>query len=301
MVEKKPSRKKAPVKKATATDKPPVKKATAKKAATKKASIKKSVTKKPTSTVDSKKTSLATGTTDSSVFNSEALATIQSIVKEMQAEQKSRDMQITSLVKEMQKGFSTHSNLSSEQEDRSQRILQSLTSTIMQDHEQTLKEVHEQEKLHDKKFEHLTRVEEHRAGRNKWIAIPGTILAVIGIIYMFHVVNIMEDAMTSMSSDMGKMQLAVTTMTQKVTTMSQDTHSMNNSMVELNSSVGKMGKDTHSMNSNMTVLSTDIGSMSGDMEKLNGNVTVMSRDLNVLTYNVAPTMKGMRDMMPWSP
>ncbi len=33
----------------------------------------------------------------------------------MQAEQKSRDLQITSLVMEMQKGFSTHSNLSSEQ------------------------------------------------------------------------------------------------------------------------------------------------------------------------------------------
>ncbi|MBT4448990.1 MAG: hypothetical protein HOC92_04750 [Gammaproteobacteria bacterium] len=72
-------------------------------------------------------------------------------------------------------------------------------------------------------------------------------------------------------------------------------------MVELNTHVGTMSKDTHSMNSNMTQLSTDIGSMSEDMKKLNGNVTLMSRDLNVLTYNVAPTMKGMRDMMPWSP
>ena len=82
---------------------------------------------------------------------------------------------------EMQKGFSTHSNLSSEQnsardeemnklyeslensfsnlnvksgeqEDRSLNILKSLTSTIIQDHEQTLKEVQEQEKLQDKKF-----------------------------------------------------------------------------------------------------------------------------------------------------
>ncbi|MBT7206649.1 MAG: hypothetical protein HN868_04775, partial [Gammaproteobacteria bacterium] len=232
MVVKKSARKKAPIKKATATDKPPVKKATVRKAATKKAAIKKSVNKKPTSAGAPEKTSAVSTTKDSNAFNTEALATIQSIVKEMQAEQKSRDMQITSLVKEMQKGFTTHSNLSSEQnsarneemnklyqsldstfsslkvksneqEERSQSIIKSLTSTIMKDHEQTLKEVHEQEKLQDKKFKHLTKVEEHRAGRNKWIAIPGMIMAVIAIIYMFHVVNVMETAMTSMSSDMG--------------------------------------------------------------------------------------------------
>ena len=336
MADQKPSSKKAAVKKSTGIKKAPLKKAATKKSTvTKKAAIKKAPIKR---TVQAKSTPASTikeptekpGTKNSSAFNKEALATIQSIVNEMREENKNRDIQITSLVKEIRQGFSAHSDLSSdqkserdeemarlyqslqstfnsvksnsnEQEDRSLLILKSLTNSIMQDHEQTLKEVHEQEILQDKKFAHLTKVEEHRAGRNKWIAIPGMIMGIIAIVYMFNVVNVMETAMTSMSQDMAKMQIAVGAMTQEVSGMSKDTHSMNSSMVQLNSNVGKMSKDTHSMNSNMTQLSKDTTSMNGSMTQLTNNVGIMSQDLNIMTRNVAPTMKGMRDMMPWSP
>jgi len=326
MADQKSSSKKAAVKKTAKIKKAPVKKA----ATSKKTSIKKATSKKAAqirTTVKKQPVNIAH--TDSGALNKEALTTIQSIVNEMREEHKNRDTQITSLIKEIQQGFSTHSKLSStqstardqemarlyqnlentidgvknksdEQEDRSLLILKSLTSSIMQDHEQTLKEVHEQEKLQDKKFKHLTKVQEHRAGRNRWIAIPGMIIAVIAIIYMFYVVNIMETAMTSMSRDMTKMQIAVGTMSQKVSGMSSDTHSMNSSMVELNSNVGKMSEDTHSMNSNMTQLSSDTSSMNGSMQQLTSNIGIMSQDLNIMTRNVSPTMKGMRDMMPWS-
>jgi len=38
-----------------------------------------------------------------------------------------------------------------------------------------------------------------------------------------------------------------------------------------------------------------------NMKELNGNVGQIAKDLNVLTHNVAPAMKGMRNMMPWVP
>jgi len=244
------------------------------------------------------------------------LKTIQTIVEEMRNEQDNRDKQITTLVQEMRQGFTAQSQRSEQTsterdremvklyqslqgafssvkqsaadgEDRSLQILKTLSESIMQDHELTLKEVQEQEKLHDKKFEHLSKVEEKRAGRNRWIAIPGMIIGIIAIIYMFYVVSVMEKAMTSMSSDMGHMQLAVGNMSQKMDGMSQDTRSMSSVLELLNTSVGEMSGDTSSMHSSML--------------NLNENVGQMSKDLNILTYNVSPTMKGMRDMMPWSP
>lgn len=329
MAEQKPGEKKAVTKKSVAKT-AAIKKAPVKKAAAKKSPVKKRISAKspPASTINGE--ALNKSIEDSNTQNKETLATIQSIVEEMRKEHDNRDQQMHSLVKEIRKGFSSHSDIykaqdserdkemaklyetlqgafhnvkktNSKNEDRSLIILKSLTDSIMKDHEQTLKEVHEQEKLQDKKFQQLTKVEERRDGRNRWIAIPGMIIAVIAIIYMFYVVSIMEGAMTSMSKDMGEMQIAVGNMSHKMDGMSGDTHSMNGSMQQLNSSVEKMSQDTNSMNSNMQKLSEDTEAMTSSLTHLNNNVGVMSQDLNIMTNNVAPTMKGMRDMMPWSP
>jgi hypothetical protein len=48
-------------------------------------------------------------------------------------------------------------------------------------------------------------------------------------------------------------------------------------------------------------MSQDTASIDTNMQQLNGNMGRMSQDLNLLTHNVAPAMKGMRDVMPWSP
>ncbi|MBC8210494.1 MAG: hypothetical protein H8E21_05450 [Gammaproteobacteria bacterium] len=315
MAAKKPATKKTPLTDPTvdkALDPKPV---AAKKARVKKAPVKKATAAKPapqaTTDAEITKTQAAKIQNDSIM-----LTTIQTIVEEMRQEQVNRDKQITTLVQEMQQGFNTQSQRSDQTnaerdremvklyqslqgafssvkqssadgEDRSLQILKTLSESIMQDHELTLKEVQEQDKLHEKKFQHLSQVEEKRAGRNRWIAIPGMILGIIAIIYMFYVVSVMEKAMTSMSSDMGHMQLAVGNMSQKMDGMSQDTHSMSSVLLLLNTSVGEMSQDTSSMHSSML--------------NLNSNVGQMSQDLNILTHNVSPTMKGMRDIMPWSP
>jgi hypothetical protein len=90
----------------------------------------------------------------------------------------------------------------------------------------------------------------------------------------------METAMTNMSANMYVMQKDVT--------------SLARSVVNITGSVGSMSDD-------ITSISQDTNSMGTNMERLNGNVGNMSTDLSVLTHNVAPAMKGMRNMMPWSP
>lgn len=279
------------VEKKTDTKKTATPEGASKAASTKKAPVKKVAAKKTAAN----STATTTSRTPPAQKNVDILKSIKVITDEMRLENVNRDKQITSLVQEIRLGFNNHSEQSdkyesehekemtklyqslqntfskadesdSKREDRSMMILKALSDSIMKDHEQTLKEVLEQEKLQDKKFKHLTKVEEQRAGRNRWIAIPGMIIGITAIIYMFYVVTIMESAMTSMSRDMHEIQFAVVNMSTKMDGMSQNT-----------------------------------GSMDTNMQQLNRNIGQMSQDLNILTYNVSPAMKGMRDMMPWSP
>jgi outer membrane murein-binding lipoprotein Lpp len=55
------------------------------------------------------------------------------------------------------------------------------------------------------------------------------------------------------------------------------------------------------MGDKIGTISEDTTAMSSNLQQLNGNTQQMSRDLNVMTNNVGPAMKGMRDVMPWAP
>lgn len=316
MSEEKSGRKKTAVKKtdketAAAADAPEksapeknveVKQAEAKTSAVKKSSVKKAPAKKIAAgktpadkSVASRKKDAVKAADEASQPAQDIVPTLQSIVAEMSRDRDSRDRHIASLIQEVREGFSVLSERTSQQgaehekemtglyqtlqnvfskirdtseerEERNLEIFRSLSDAIMKDHEQTLKEVHEQEILQDKKIKLLDQVQEQRSGRNRLIAIPGVIIALTGIIYMFYVVSIMETAMTSMSQNMNKIQLSVAGMGDKIGTISQDTTAM-----------------------------------SGNLQQLNGNTQLMSRDLNVMTNNVGPAMKGMRDVMPWAP
>ncbi len=279
---------------------------TVKESIEKKAPAKKSVAKKK---VSSKKKAVAQTTSQAATPTPSVDPDIRSVIEEMNSQREARDKQISSLIKEVHQGFSTLSSNSSKQDEKHQKemtglyqsldntfghikdssteneelnlnIFKSLSDSMMNDHEQTLIEIKEQGVLQDKKIQHMAKMLEQRTGRNRLIAVPGVILAMVGIFYMFYVVSIMETAMTSMSANMRLMQKDVT--------------SLARSVVNITGSVGSMSDD-------ISTISQDTNSMGTNMEKLNGNVGNMSTDLNVLTHNVAPAMKGMRNMMPWSP
>jgi len=266
-------------------------KQTENKKTTTKAAVKKTVVKKKAS---NKKKAVTSSTAID--------PNIKSIVEEMNNQRETRDKQISSLIEEVRDGFTTASKISNKQDKEHQKemtglyqtlqktfgqikndstenetlnlnLFKSLSDSMMSDHEQTLEEIKEQGKLQDKKIAHMTSMMEQRTGRNRLIAIPGVILAVVGVIYMFYVVSVMENAMTNMSTNMHLMQL----------------------------DVGSMSDNIGDMSGNISTISQDTSSMSGNMQKLNGNVGHMSKDLNVLTRNVAPAMKGMRNVMPWAP
>ena len=211
---------------------------------TTKTTVKKSASKK--------KTAVANKAAKKTVVEQNVIPTIQAVVEEMSKDRETRDKQISSLIEEVRHGFTTLSNKTSEQdkehrkemtglyqtlqnvfsqikdgsnksEENNLTIFKNLSDSIMKDHEQTLIEVHEQEKLQDKKIKRIDKLQQQRSGRNRLIAIPGMIIAIIGIVYMFNVVNIMESAMTNMSQDMHKIQLSVGHMAGNMDTMSANT------------------------------------------------------------------------------
>lgn len=272
-----------------------IKSAIPKKSIKKKVAVKKTPLKK---TVIKKKTEKALSVAVSQ--SPDVDPGMQSIIEEMSSQRKSRDKQISSLIEEVRDGFSVISSSSSKQVKEHQKemtglyqslqntfgkiknssneneqlnlsVFRSLSDSMMSDHEQTLLEIKEQGKLQDKKIEHMAGMMKQRTGRNRLIAIPSAILALVGVVYMFYVVSVMETAMTNMSANMHLMQ----------------------------KDVSKMSGSVGNMSGNIATISQDTNSMSGNMQKLSGNVGDMNEDLNVLTHNVSPAMNGLRNMMPW--
>ncbi len=282
------------------------KKSVAKKAGSKKTAAKKKASASKTASSAAKATprKASTKKTASPAPDPVTLKTLEalkSLTEQMRDEQKLRDRQIQTLAEEIRDGFSILSRRSSEEtrqrelemarlyeslshafeqlekrhdtnEDRSLVILKALTETIRQDHELTLKEVQEQEKLHDKKISELDRVYRQRTKRNRWIAVPAVILAIVAIVYMFRVVYVMENAMSSMSGDMALMRDSVAHMSSKMDTLTADTSAMSANLAQINDKVGGMDR----------------------------NLGLMRSDVGYMSRQVTPTMKGMRDMMPWT-
>ncbi|MES0326925.1 MAG: hypothetical protein ABUK13_01930 [Gammaproteobacteria bacterium] len=210
-----------------------------------KAAIKTAASKKP----------ISSKATQSDTLTDASLSNIKSILDEMKNDRESRDRQLAALAEGVREGLSviteqvedrdsrrdkemlhlfeglnaafTRANtVSNERDDRSVQIINKLTESVMHDHEATLKEVHEQEVLADKKLGYLSEVQAQRSKLTRWIAVPGVGLAVIAVIYMFFVVTVMEKAMTSMSKDMQYMTISVNSMNSNMTQMTRDMNVM---------------------------------------------------------------------------
>jgi len=157
----------------------------------------------------------------------EALDSIKSVLNEMKTERLSRDKQLSKLFDGLNTAFERVDSINNTRDDQSTASIRKLTDSIMRDHEATMKEVQEQEALADKKLGYLHQVQQQESKRNQWIAIPGSIMAVVAVIYMFYVVTIMEKAMSSMSNDMQHITVSVSNMSGRMDTISQDTRALN--------------------------------------------------------------------------
>ena len=145
----------------------------------------------------------------------------QSLIEELNVERKTRDKQISTLIEELRQGLNSLSDSSNKQNEEHKKemaglyqslqgaftqikdnsidkdnattsMFRNLSDSMMKDHEHTLVEINEQSKLQDKKIEYMTSMLEQRTRRNRLIAVPGFVLAIIGVVYMFYVVSVME-------------------------------------------------------------------------------------------------------------
>lgn len=209
------------------------------------------------------------------------------VQKETEARGRQRENEFAQLVSGLERTFSRVKASTEERDDHSERMIARLSETVMLDRQTLLEEVHEQEKLQEKKLLNLNKEQEVQTRRTRLIAVPGILVAVFAVIYMFYTVHVMEVAMTSMSHDMGGIKQSVAQLSGTIDVMGQDMRTMT-------TTIETMSQDMQAMTATMTTMSEDTRGMTATMGQ-------MTRDVNVLTHNVAPAMTGLRQMMPWSP
>lgn len=180
-----------------------------------------------------------------------------------------QEEKLAQLLKGLEDTFKRMQGDSQNRDQANTSIFEKVSESIVLSSEESRKEFEELERLQVKRLEAERRAYDHSVAKARWMAIPGAILGVIAVIYMFHTVNVMEDALTSMSKDMALMRTDMRTMTASVGDMSTQVASLPEISDKMNVMAGQMGQ--------------------------------MTRDVNVLTHNVSPAMAGVRQMMPWGP
>ncbi|MCU7808480.1 MAG: hypothetical protein KZQ73_11525, partial [Candidatus Thiodiazotropha sp. (ex Semelilucina semeliformis)] len=142
----------------------------------------------------------------------------------------------------------------------------------------------EREKLLQEKLETIEREQTYRIQRIKLFSLPGTVIAIAALIYLFYVVNVMERSMTSMSADMHQIQ-------GHIAAIGNDTNQMSGGVVEMNQQMAQM-------NGNMENINTNVNGMNNNMSHLNRSVGVMTNDVGAMSHTVSPVMGNMRKFMP---
>lgn len=223
-------------------------------------------TKKPVVKKKAVKKKVAT-TTSTAVTGKE----IKALLEELRKDRESRDRQMADMAREIRSGFQTMSDYSMvRHKERSEEFselvsgiekafkrvesdadsrdagmsqaLQRLSETILLDHKNTQKEVHEHEKLQDKKLNLMGKAQEQQNRRTRLFAIPATILAVFAVFYMFYMVTVMEQAITSMSQDVQAMRGTMAEITSEMQIMRQDTRAMSTNMGHMTQEMSHMNR-----------------------------------------------------------
>ncbi len=127
---------------------------------------------------------------------------------------------------------------------------------------------------------------------------------------MFKIIYIFADAMTSMQHDMSKMSGLMTNMSNNMQSMSGDMHAMNTHMLQMQQDMGgmrvhishmdSMAVNMASMSENMGTMSERVAQMQAATASMEYGLRHMTHDMNTMSNTVAPTMHGMRQMMPWA-
>ena len=135
-----------------------------------------------------------------------------------------------SLMIGLEKTFNSIHSGTKSRDKSSTSSLDQVSQTIIRSSEEMRKEYEEMERLHQQQME--AEKERHQYSFNilKVIAVPGVILAMVGIGYMFYTVTVMERAMTAMSADMSAMRGSMGEMTGTISHMNGNVQDMSQNM-----------------------------------------------------------------------
>jgi methyl-accepting chemotaxis protein len=183
-------------------------------------------------------------------------------------------------------------------DDHQDKVIEEFSERLSQAFEQTHRAAKEREKLLQEKLRAMEREQTYRIQRIKLFSLPGTIIAVAALTYLFYVVHVMERSMNSMSADMHQIEGHIAAIGQDTGQMSGGVVVMNQQMGQINDNIQQFEQRMGDMNSSMKNINSNVQGMNGTMHHLNRNVGVMANDVGAMSHTVSPVMNGMRKFMP---
>ncbi len=159
-----------------------------------------------------------------------------------QADDANRKKEFDQLIKGLNAAFDRADKASSDSESRSESKISKLTDTLLMEHQQYQLDLKEQERLQAQRLKFINQQQEAQTSRLKRLAIPGMVIAVLAVIYMFYLVTVMEGSMKSMSEDMRAMRGTMSEITTEINTMGQDTRTMSNNMAVMSQEMTHMSR-----------------------------------------------------------
>ncbi len=119
----------------------------------------------------------------------------------------------------------------------------------------------ERERLLDKKLAAIEKMQAKETRMLKWFSIPLTILAMIGLSFLFYIAYSMQTSVAGMSANMGSMSNNISSMTMDTQNMSTKMSQMTDSMQNMNHNMAYMGRDVSSMSQNVGSMSRSVAPM----------------------------------------
>jgi uncharacterized protein YoxC len=170
-------------------------------------------------------------------------------------------------------------------DDHHEKIIEEFSDRLTTAFQQTHEEAEEREKLLQERLEAIEKEQSYKIQRIKIFSLPGTVIAIAALVYLFYVVHVMESSMTSMSADMHRIEGHIAAIGQDTTNMATGVNDMNQNITQLNG--------------NMSSMTSQVKDMNNNMGHLNRNVGVMTHDVGNMSQTVSPVMNGMRNFMPF--
>jgi methyl-accepting chemotaxis protein len=195
------------------------------------------------------------------------------------------------LMKSLQSVFDKIHSDNQVRDDNQEKFIEEFGHRLSRAFEQAHDEAKQREKLLQEKLQAIEREQSYKIQRIKLFSLPGTLIAVAALIYLFYVVHVMERSMNSMSADMHQIQNHIATIGGDTGQMSSGVVEMNQQMAQINTNIQQIDRRMGDMNGNMT-------QMNGNMHHLNRNVGVMTNDVGAMSHTVSPVMNTFNKFMP---